>query len=83
MQETKETRVPALAREDALEEGLAPHSVFLPGEPQGLRSLAVQAMASQRGGHDWVTPTHAAWWGKKARFCLLEKKVGRDEARPS
>ena len=32
------TRVQSLAREDPLEEGVAPHSVFLPREPHGQRS---------------------------------------------
>ena len=35
----QETRVPSLSREDRLEEGMATHSVFWPGESHGQRSL--------------------------------------------
>ena len=38
-QETQETRVQPLGQEDPLEEGIATHSVFLPGESHGQRSL--------------------------------------------
>ena len=53
MQETKETQVPSLGREDPLEEGMATHSSILAWripwteEPSGL-----QSMGSQRVGHD-------------------------------
>ena len=40
MQEIQETWVPSLGRRDPLEEGMATHSVFLPGESHGQRSLA-------------------------------------------
>ena len=33
-------RVRSLGQEDLLEEGIAPHAVFLPGESYGQRSLA-------------------------------------------
>ena len=39
MQETQETRVQLLGREDPLEEGTATPPVFLPREPDGQRSL--------------------------------------------
>ena len=35
----KETQVQSLGREDPLEEGMATHSSFLPGELHGQRSL--------------------------------------------
>ena len=38
-QETQETQVCSLGGEDPLEEGMATHSVFLPGEFHGQRSL--------------------------------------------
>ena len=41
----QETWVQPLGREDPLEEGMATHSVFLPGESHGQRSLA--------GYHPW------------------------------
>ena len=37
----QETRVQSLGWEDLLEKGMATHSVFLPGEFHGQRSLAV------------------------------------------
>ena len=40
MQEPQETGVWSLGLEDPLEEGMATHSVVLPGESHGLRSLA-------------------------------------------
>ena len=40
MQETQETCVRSLGREDPLKEGMATHSSILPGEPHGQRSLA-------------------------------------------
>ena len=53
MQETQETRVRSLGREDPLEEGMATHSSILAWriswteEPGGLQSIG-----SQRVGHD-------------------------------
>ena len=38
-EETQETRVWYLGREDPLEEDMVTHSVFLPGESNGQRSL--------------------------------------------
>ena len=60
MQETQETRVKSLGLENALEKEMATHSVFLPRESQGQRSLAGY---SPRGLQDldvteWVN-THA------------------------
>ena len=39
MQETQEMQVRSLGQGDALEEGMVPTSLFLPGESQGQRSL--------------------------------------------
>ena len=36
----QESQVPSLGQEDPLEEGIANHSIFLPGESHGQRSLA-------------------------------------------
>ena len=53
MQETQETQVQFLGREDPLEEGMAPHSSILAWkivwteEPGGLQSMGLQ-----RIGHD-------------------------------
>ena len=49
MQETQETWVQSLDREDLLEEGVATTPVFLPGEFHGQRSLAggLQSMGSK------------------------------------
>ena len=40
VKELQETWLPSLGREDPLEEGMATHSVFLPGESHGQTSLA-------------------------------------------
>ena len=43
----------SLGWEDPLEEGMATHSVFCPGEPHGQRShVGLQSMGSQRVRHD-------------------------------
>ena len=47
-----ETQVPPLGREDPPEEGTATHSVFLPGESHGERSLAGYSPWSRKVGHD-------------------------------
>ena len=39
VQETQETQVRSLGQKDPLEEGIATHPVFLPGESQGQKSL--------------------------------------------
>ena len=50
------TSVWSLGWEDYLEEGMATHSVFLPGEsPWSEESGWLQPMGSQRVGHDWAT----------------------------
>ena len=40
MQKIQDVQVRSLGQEDALEEGMVPTSLFLPGESQGQRSLA-------------------------------------------
>ena len=40
MKETYETWIQSLDQEDSLEESMAIHPVFLPGESQGQRSMA-------------------------------------------
>ena len=53
MQETKETRVGSLGREDPLEEGTATHSRILAWRiPQTEEPDGLQSMESQRVGHD-------------------------------
>ena len=56
----QETQVQSLGWKDPLEKEMATHSVFLPGEFHGQRSLAgyiVHGVARVR--HDWVTDTTA------------------------
>ena len=50
----KKTQVQSLGQEDPLKKEMATHSVFLPGEFHGQKSLA-GSMGSQRIRHDWVT----------------------------
>ena len=58
VQETEETWVPSLGREDPLEKGMATHSSILgwripwTEKPGGLYSMGLQ-----RAGYDWVTNT--------------------------
>ena len=50
MQETQETRVQSLGQEDPLEEGMATHSIFLPGEsPWTEETGGLHSVGSQRG----------------------------------
>ena len=50
---TQEIQVQSLAREDALEEGMATHSSILAGKISGTEEPGgLQTMGSQRVGHD-------------------------------
>ena len=50
-----ETWVRSLGWEEPLEEGMAAHPVFLPGEsPQTEEPGGLQSMGLRRVGHDWV-----------------------------
>ena len=55
MKELQETWLPSLGREDPLEEGMATHSMFLPGESHGQRSLA----GNSPWGHKELDTTEA------------------------
>ena len=48
----QETQVQPLGYEDTVEKGIATHSVFLPGEFHGQRSLTGHSSWSYRVGHD-------------------------------
>ena len=69
MQETQETQVSLLGREDNLEEGMATHFGILAQkipwteEPGGLQSIGLQ-----RGRHDWSNRVQA--W-----FCHLTQET--------
>ena len=52
MQETRETQVQLLGREDPLDEGIQPTPVFLPGESHGLRSLAGYSLKCHKDLHE-------------------------------
>ena len=56
MQETQETQVQSLGREDALEEGVAPTPEFLPRESHGQRSLAGYCSWGPTGGGTMEAP---------------------------
>ena len=51
-EETQETRVWYLSQEDTLEADMVTQSVFLPGEPNGQRSLAGYSPQGRRVRHD-------------------------------
>ena len=61
MQKTQEMMVRSLGREDPLEEKMATHAVFLPGESHGQRSLAGYSpkgcKESDRTEHVRIHPT--------------------------
>ena len=48
----QESWVQSLGQEDSLEKGIAIHSIFLPGEFHGQRSLAGYSAWSSRVGHN-------------------------------
>ena len=53
-----ETWTRSLGWEDPLEEGVATHPVFLPGEsPWTVEPVGLQSIGSQRVGQDWATNT--------------------------
>ena len=52
MEEMQETQVQSLSQEDLVKEGMAKHSVFLPGESHGQRSLAGYSPWGRRAGHN-------------------------------
>ena len=56
----QETRVWSLGWEDPLEKGMAIHSVFLPGESHGQRSLVGYSLWSckELNMTEWLTHTH-------------------------
>ena len=59
MQETQNMRVPFLAWEDPLEEGMATHSSVLAWEiPRTEEPDGLQSMGSQTVGQHWATNTH-------------------------
>ena len=60
MQETSETQICPLGLKNPLEKGMATHSVFLPGESHGQRSLlGYKSTEWHRGGHDWSDLAHS------------------------
>ena len=59
MQESQETWVRSLGREDPLEKEMATHSSVLAWEnPRTEEPGGLQSMGSQRVGHDWGTNTN-------------------------
>ena len=62
----QETWVQSLRQEDALEEGMEPTLLFLPGEFHGLRSLVGYGPLGFKESDttEWLTHTHT--FGKKA-----------------
>ena len=81
MQEPQKTQVQSLGQEDPLEEGIANHSIFLPGEipwteePGRLQSIGLQSQTQLKllSIHaiillDEMVPTHYNF-----NFCVLTK----------
>ena len=88
MQENQEMRLWSPGWEDLLEEGMQPTPVFLPGEPNGQRSLAgFQSVESQRAEHDWESEQNVHVWTEQSDLFLqfvslkdLEKEDALSEA---
>ena len=59
-QKTLQTRVQSLGQEDPLEKGMAIHSLFLPGEVHGQRSMAGYSPCGQKESDmtEQLTHTH-------------------------
>ena len=62
MQETKEKWVRPLGWEDPLEEGIATHSIFLPGESHGQWSLAGYSPQGHKESDTTEMTYHAPNW---------------------
>ena len=89
----QETWVHSLGWEDPLEEGMAIHSIFLPGEsPWAEEPGGLQSMELQRAGHDWATKHCTQWqvpfcvdWNVNISFLVHERKpravAGAENAR--
>ena len=74
----QETWVWTLGWEDPLEEGMATHSVFLPGEsPWTEEPDGLQSMELQRVRHDWATKHRAAVWSHGKLFVRAGYWQGR------
>ena len=59
VQETRETQVQSLGREDPLEEGVATHSSILAWEiPWAEKPGGLQSKQSKRVRHNWTDCTH-------------------------
>ena len=74
VQETQETGVWSLGREDPLEEGLATHSSILAWEAHGQRSLegyTVPGVTKSQKGLKWLS-THAHWCYNAITFFPLD-----------
>ena len=66
MQETQETRVSCLGREDSLEKEMANHSSILAWEiPRTEETGGLQSMGLQRVRHDWAMDIHTALRGER------------------
>ena len=70
----QETYVQSLGQEDPLEEGMATHSVFLPGESQGQRSLAVCSSWGRTESDTTGVPAHMHWAHLK-NLCYTDEEV--------
>ena len=76
-QTMQETRVQSLGREDPLEEEMATHPVFLPGESHGQRSLASYSLwGFKRIGHNLATKQQKICGWRDGRINGFEEYLG-------
>ena len=86
MQETQQTRIQSLGREDPLEEEMATHSSILTWTiPWTEKPNRLQFMGLQRVGHDWATKQarkHAIWYYRAFYFTInkiiVTYTIGKD-----
>ena len=73
LQELQETQIQSLGWEDPLEEDMATHSIFLPGESHGQRTLVGYSPYVHRVRHDWSdwACVHTHIWEGCNLLCLL------------
>ena len=75
MQETQETRVWSLGREDPLKKEMATHSSILAWEiPQTEEPAGLQPMGLQRVGHNYATRHTNSFWKNKTKQTKKKKQ---------
>ena len=74
----KETQLQSLGREEPLEKEMATHSLFLPGEFHGQRSLVGYSLCSHKGSDmtKWLTVSLSFYWQLYTQIWSKEQRAG-------